>query len=83
MQELGPTIEDFELALKQCTANLAIMYKNNGGNETEKTVIALLSNIATLSPYVEEILLALKDSSYDRLAGPIEKAIEIAKLKGN
>jgi hypothetical protein len=83
MQELGPSIEDFENALKQCSANLYIMYKNNGGDETSRTVIALLSNIAILSPYLEEVLGAIRDSAFDRLAAPIEKAIELAKLKGN
>lgn len=79
----GPQLIDFENALRQCADNLFIIYQNNGGDESARTVIQLLKNIDRLTPWLSEILEALPDEVYNRLAAPVEQAIALNQAERN
>ena len=77
MENSGPSLKDYEDALRQSVDNLLLMYTHNGGNEYHHIVVQLLANISRLSPYLEEVLGAIRDEAYNRVAAPIEEAIHL------
>lgn len=79
VEKSGPQLQDFEDGLRVATDQLLLMCRHNGDPDmaTSRVVIQLLANASRLSPYIEEVLEAIKDSAYDKLASPLEFAIEL------
>jgi hypothetical protein len=56
------TITEFEQAVDNAVAHLYIMYKNNGGDEAQRTVKVLLKNIHKISPYLDKVVETVSSS---------------------
>lgn len=58
----GLSVKDYEDSLRSCVAQLLIVYKHNGGDESERVVARLLECIHSLSTYLEELSAAVLDT---------------------
>lgn len=63
MKNNGLTLKDYENAVATAVDQLHIMYANNGGAATEKTVHVLFKNMNRISKYPGDLLEAILNTS--------------------